>query len=108
MARYEIEDKVVLITGAAQGIGRDTARRLVGRGAKLALIDRDAEGVERAAAELGTDVEPFVADVAERDSIYAAIEAARRRFGGIDVAIANAGISGTPQPSTLVPDEAFE
>jgi NAD(P)-dependent dehydrogenase (short-subunit alcohol dehydrogenase family) len=108
MGRYEIEDKVVLITGAAQGIGRDTARRLVGRGAKLALIDRDAEGVERAAAELGTDVEPFVADVAERDSIYAAIEAARRRFGGIDVAIANAGISGTPQPSTLVPDEEFE
>jgi NAD(P)-dependent dehydrogenase (short-subunit alcohol dehydrogenase family) len=106
--RYEIEGKVVLITGAANGIGRDTARRLAQRGARLALIDRDAEGVERAAAEIDGEAEPFVADVSERDSIAAAITAARERFGGIDVAIANAGISGTPQPSTLVPDEEFE
>jgi YD repeat-containing protein len=77
-------------------------------GAKLALIDLDAEGVERAAAEVEGEPEPFVADVSERDSIAAAITAARERFGGIDVAIANAGISGTPQPSTLVPDEEFE
>jgi NAD(P)-dependent dehydrogenase (short-subunit alcohol dehydrogenase family) len=106
--RYEIEGKVVLITGAANGIGLDTARRLAERGARLALIDRDSDGVERAAAQLGHGAEPFVADVAERDSIAAAIDAARERFGGIDVAVANAGISGTPQPSTLVSDEEFE
>jgi NAD(P)-dependent dehydrogenase (short-subunit alcohol dehydrogenase family) len=106
--RYEIEGRVVLITGAANGIGRDVARRLGLMGAKLALIDRDAESVERAAAEIDGEAEPFVADVAERDSIHAAIAAARERFGGIDVAMANAGISGTPQPSTLVPDEEFE
>jgi NAD(P)-dependent dehydrogenase (short-subunit alcohol dehydrogenase family) len=108
MARYEIDGKVVLITGTAKGIGRDVARRLGPMGAKLALVDLDAEGVERAAAEIDGEAEPFVADVAERDSIQAAITAARERFGGIDVAIANAGISGTPQPSTLVPDEEFE
>jgi NAD(P)-dependent dehydrogenase (short-subunit alcohol dehydrogenase family) len=106
--RYEIEGKVVLITGAAKGIGFDTARRLADRGANLALIDHDAEGVERAASELGSQAEPFVADVAERESIAAAIAAARKRFGGIDVAIANAGISGTPQPSTVVSDDEFE
>jgi NAD(P)-dependent dehydrogenase (short-subunit alcohol dehydrogenase family) len=108
MAKYEIPEKVVLITGAGNGIGRDVARRLAPMGAKLALIDRDAEGVERAAAEVDGEAEPFVADVSERDSIVAAIEAARERFGGIDVAIASAGISGTPQPSTLVSDEEFE
>src|SRR5581483_1395998 len=110
MGRYEIDGKVVLITGAAQGIGRDTARRLVGRGAKVALVDIDADRVEQAASELAEEgvAEPFVADVANRDSIQMAIEAARLRFGGIDVAIANAGISGTPQPSTLVPDDEFE
>jgi YD repeat-containing protein len=108
MRRYEIDGKVVLITGTAKGIGRDVARRLGPMGAKLALVDRDAEGVERAAAEIDGEAEPFVADVADRDSIHAAIAAARERFGGIDVAIANAGISGTPQPSTLVPDEEFE
>jgi NAD(P)-dependent dehydrogenase (short-subunit alcohol dehydrogenase family) len=108
MARYEIPGKVVLITGAANGIGRDVARRLGPMGAKLALIDRDAEGAERAAAEIDGEAEPFVADVSERDSIVAAIDAARKRFGGIDVAVASAGISGTPQPSTLVSDEEFE
>jgi NAD(P)-dependent dehydrogenase (short-subunit alcohol dehydrogenase family) len=108
MARYEIPGKVVLITGAANGIGRDVARRLAPMGAKLALIDLDAEAVERAAAEVGGEAEPFVADVADRDSIVTAIEAARERFGGIDVAVASAGISGVPQPSTLVSDEEFE
>jgi NAD(P)-dependent dehydrogenase (short-subunit alcohol dehydrogenase family) len=108
MGRYEIDGKVVLITGAGKGIGRDVARRLGPMGAKLALIDRDAEGVERAAGEIDGEAEPFVADVSERDSIAAAITAARERFGGIDVAVANAGISGTPQPSTLVSDEEFE
>ena len=108
MARYDVNGKTVLITGAAKGIGRDTARRLVGAGANVALVDHDAEGVEQAASELGSQAEPFVADVADRESVYAAIAAARKRFGGIDVAMANAGISGTPQPSTLVPDEEFE
>jgi NAD(P)-dependent dehydrogenase (short-subunit alcohol dehydrogenase family) len=108
MARYNVNGKVVLITGAANGIGRDAARRLGPMGAKLALIDRDVEGVERAAAEIDGEVEPFVADVSDRDSIVGAIDAARKRFGGIDVAVASAGISGTPQPSTLVSDEEFE
>jgi NAD(P)-dependent dehydrogenase (short-subunit alcohol dehydrogenase family) len=108
MARYEIPGKVVLITGAANGIGRDVARRLAPMGAKLALVDHDAEGVEQAAAQVDGEAEPFVADVSDRDSIVAAIEAARKRFGGIDVAVASAGISGTPQPSTLVSDEEFE
>jgi NAD(P)-dependent dehydrogenase (short-subunit alcohol dehydrogenase family) len=108
MGRYEIDGKVVLITGSAKGIGRDVARRLAPMGAKLALIDLDAEGVERAAAEVDGEAEPFVADVAERDSIASAIVAARKRFGGIDVALASAGISGTPQPATLVSDEEFE
>jgi NAD(P)-dependent dehydrogenase (short-subunit alcohol dehydrogenase family) len=108
MARYDLNGKTVLITGAANGIGRDVARRLADKGANLALVDLNPDGVERAASELGDRAEPFVADTSDRDSIYAAIGAARKRFGGIDVAMANAGISGTPAPSTLVPDEEFE
>lgn len=108
MARYEIDGKVVLVTGAANGIGLDAARRLAGRGAKLALLDRDAEGVERAAAEIGEAAEPFVADVTDRDSIAGGIDAARKRFGGIDVAIASAGISGPQAPSALTDHDVFE
>jgi NAD(P)-dependent dehydrogenase (short-subunit alcohol dehydrogenase family) len=106
--RYPVEDKVVLITGAATGIGRDAAGRLAAKGARLALIDRDAAGVERAAAELGGEAEPFVADVTDRDGITAAIGAARQRFGGIDVAVANAGISGTPTPAMDTSLDEFE
>lgn len=105
-SRYEVEDKVVLITGAAHGIGREAAARLAERGARLALIDRDAEGIERAASEIGA--EPFVADVGEGDSLAGAIAAVRRRFGGIDVAIANAGVSGRPAPVTQLDDAEFE
>lgn len=108
MGRYEIAGKVVLITGAASGIGLDAAKKLAGRDARLALIDRDAEGVERAAAEIGSAAEPFVADVSDRDSIEGAIKAARQRYGGIDVAVASAGIAGTPTPSTEVTHDEFE
>ncbi len=111
MARYEIKDKHVLVTGAAHGIGLESAKRLLYRGAYVSLIDRDAEGVERAAAEIGggnLPAEPFVADVSRRDSIATAITAARERFGPVDVAIANAGISGTPTPSTQLSHEEFE
>ena len=107
--RYEIDGKVVLITGAAHGIGRNAAERLAKRGARLALIDLDADRVERLASELGAKAEPFVADVADRDSILPAIEAARERFGGIDVAVANAGIAPKPPtPSSATPYDAFE
>jgi NAD(P)-dependent dehydrogenase (short-subunit alcohol dehydrogenase family) len=108
MARYDLDGRVVLITGAASGIGLETAKRLSTRGTSLALIDRDADAVERAAAEIGENApaEPFVADVTDRDSIESAIAAARKRFGGVDVVVAGAGISGTPTPSTEVaPDE---
>lgn len=108
MARYDVEGKVILVTGAAHGIGLESARRLAEKGARLALVDRDADGVERAANEIGSAAEPFVADVAERESILGAIAAARERFGPIDVALASAGVSGTPTPSTHLTHDEFE
>jgi NAD(P)-dependent dehydrogenase (short-subunit alcohol dehydrogenase family) len=108
MGRYEIDGRVVLVTGAASGIGRDAAVRLAGRGARLALLDRDAEGLERVASEIGSAAEPIVADVADSESMSDAIAAARHRFGGVDVAIAAAGVSGDPKPSRAVTDEEFE
>ena len=101
----------MLITGAAQGIGRDAAGRLGERGARLALIDRDAAGAERAAAEIsaaGAEAEPFVADVTDAAGLGEAIGAARARFGPIDVTIANAGIAPTPAPAAALDDAEFE
>jgi NAD(P)-dependent dehydrogenase (short-subunit alcohol dehydrogenase family) len=86
-----IAGKVVLITGAARGIGAELARRLADRGAKLVLLDVDGEEVARVASALGGDAMSVTADVTQFESLTAAVESAVARFGGLDVAVANAG-----------------
>jgi NAD(P)-dependent dehydrogenase (short-subunit alcohol dehydrogenase family) len=90
--RRDLAGKVVLITGAGNGIGAETARQLAKKGALLALVDRDEQAVIRLAAELGSDAEAFVADVADTASVDAAVAAVVERFGGIDTVVANAGV----------------
>jgi NAD(P)-dependent dehydrogenase (short-subunit alcohol dehydrogenase family) len=87
-------DKVVLITGAARGIGAETARTLVGEGARLVLTDLDSEPLAALAAELGDDrTAAIVCDVCDLESMEAAVQAGVDRFGGIDMVLANAGIA---------------
>jgi len=89
-----VSGKVVLITGAARGIGAETARALARKGAKLVLTDLDAEPLEALAAELGDEVAVTIAcDVCDLDSMEAAVATGIERFGGIDVVLANAGIA---------------
>ena len=87
--------KVVVITGAAQGIGRATAERFLAEGARVVLGDVNAEGLATTAARIGTPqtVLPVVTDVAHKDQVDALIAAAVERFGRIDVMVNNAGIA---------------
>jgi NAD(P)-dependent dehydrogenase (short-subunit alcohol dehydrogenase family) len=105
---YGIQDRVVLITGAARGIGADAAQRLFERGARLVLVDRDAEQVKRRAADLGDRAVAFTADVTDPGMLDAVVAGALERFGGIDVVIANAGISGVPSTVAAIEPAAFE
>jgi meso-butanediol dehydrogenase/(S,S)-butanediol dehydrogenase/diacetyl reductase len=89
------EGKVVLITGAASGIGAATARRFAGEGAKLMLADIDAEGGEALARELGQRAVFLATDVRDQAQVEALVEAAVDRFGRLDVLFNNAG-SGVP------------
>src|SRR5260221_5625065 len=94
MARYGIDGKVVFITGAARGIGAETARQLVAKGAKVALVGLEPELLEQLAAELGpANAAAFEADVTDLGALERAVEGTIERFGGIDVTIANAGIA---------------
>jgi NAD(P)-dependent dehydrogenase (short-subunit alcohol dehydrogenase family) len=94
MAAYELRGKVVLITGGARGIGAEAAKQLVAKGAKVSLVGLEPEELERRVAELGAGNAMFVeCDVTDLDAQRAAAEATVERFGGIDVAIANAGIA---------------
>jgi NAD(P)-dependent dehydrogenase (short-subunit alcohol dehydrogenase family) len=90
---WEIEGRTVLITGAARGIGAATARRLHRAGARVVLAGLEPELLEQLAGELGDRALAVEADVTEVDDLERAAEAALERFGGIDVAIANAGIA---------------
>jgi NAD(P)-dependent dehydrogenase (short-subunit alcohol dehydrogenase family) len=89
-----LHGKVVLITGAANGIGREVARRLHDKGAKLVLTDLDEVQLKDLAAKLGGDnVLTEVADVRDLEAMQKATDAGIERFGGIDVVMANAGIA---------------
>ncbi|UMB67919.1 short-chain dehydrogenase/reductase [Mycobacterium paraterrae] len=89
-----VRHKVVVVTGAANGIGAQVARDLIAAGARVALLDRDALGAERLAAELGAGAAAFDVDVTSAESVNAACTAAAQHFGGIDVVLANAGVAG--------------
>jgi NAD(P)-dependent dehydrogenase (short-subunit alcohol dehydrogenase family) len=90
----KLNGKVVLITGAARGIGAATARALVEQGSRVILTDRDDEPLLALAAELGEDrVLASVCDVCDLASMEDAVAVGVQRFGGIDLVLANAGIA---------------
>lgn len=82
--------KIVLITGAARGIGRATAAALVGEGAQVVIADLDAELAGKAAAELGCRSRGL--DVTDHAAFTAAMDATEREVGPLDVLINNAGV----------------
>lgn len=91
--RYDVSGKVVLVTGAARGIGAHTARVLAARGARLALTGLEPGLLRQVCDDLGTGHAWFEADVTSQIQIDEAVRRATERFGGIDVVVANAGIA---------------
>ena len=103
-----IEDKVVLITGAGQGIGRGIAHRLAADGADIAIVDLNEAKMEQVAVEvreIGRKATTFVADVTSRDEVYAAVAHAESALGGFDVMINNAGIAQVNPIADVTPEE---
>lgn len=92
----DLNNKVVAITGGAQGLGFAMASKIAERGAHLALIDLNAEPLDQAAASLresGVEVATFVANVADEDSVIAAFDGIMDRFGALQGLVNNAGIT---------------
>lgn len=85
--------RIALITGAANGIGAATARRLAKDGYKVALFDRLASG-QAVADELGSDTALFIqGDVSRPQDVESGVAKAIKHFGGLDVLVNNAGVS---------------
>jgi NAD(P)-dependent dehydrogenase (short-subunit alcohol dehydrogenase family) len=93
MPAYNVNGKVALVTGAARGIGFETARQLHRRGASVAVLDIDAEGVREAADRIGERAIGIGSDVTDHTAMMGAVAEAVERFGGLDIVVANAGIA---------------
>lgn len=108
--RKRLDGKVAIVTGATGGIGEATAKRFLDEGASVMLVGRSAERLkatrERLAVE-GTLVD-FVADAADEKATAAAVDAAVKAFGGVDILLANAGTEGNFAPIESLSVEEFE
>ena len=109
MARYDVNGKTALVTGAARGIGFATAQALVKRGASVVAVDLDQAAAERAAAQLhDTRALGIAADVTDRGALQQAVARTVERFGSLDVVVANAGIASRGATVRAMSTESFE
>jgi NAD(P)-dependent dehydrogenase (short-subunit alcohol dehydrogenase family) len=88
-----LNGKVALVTGAARGIGFETARQMHMRGASVAVLDLDAGQASEAAERIGARAIGLSADVTDQGAMMAAVAEVVEKLGGVDVAVANAGIA---------------
>ncbi|KAA9300136.1 MULTISPECIES: (S)-acetoin forming diacetyl reductase [Aerococcus] len=102
------EEKVALVTGAAQGIGKAIAERLSQDGFALAVADLNEAEAKKVAEALEADGKKAIAikvDVSDRDQVFAAVEQAAEAFGRFDVIVNNAGLGPTTPIETITPEQ---
>ena len=96
-----IENKVVIITGASSGIGAETAKVLAKNGAKVVLSARREDRLKELADEIGENAAYLKSDVSSKEDMQALVKLAKEKFGKVDVLFANAGIMPAGNMSEL-------
>lgn len=102
-----MQDKVAVVTGAGAGIGEAIARRLARQGALIVVADINEAGAARVAADLGDRARAIVTDVSDPDGVQAMVDFAVSEFGGLDIAVNNAGIGGDQMPVGELPPASW-
>lgn len=94
MNQIDLNGRVAIITGGAQGIGRAVAERLAGSGAKVAIWDLDGRLANEAAAAIGPAASGLAIDVTDAKAVNAAAAELEQRYGSVDILVTSAGIAG--------------
>ncbi len=97
-----LEKKVAFVTGGGSGIGEATAKLLAAEGARVAIADVDMAGAERVASEItksGGFAKVYKLDVSDESAVATAISEIEKDFGGLHIAVNNAGIGGELAPT---------
>lgn len=106
-----LQDKVVLITGAGSGLGRESAIELAGEGSRIAVMDTNLEGAVETVAlitKAGGDAFAVQGDVADSASVQAMVATVLNHFGTIDILVNNAGVVGELKPVHEVSEESWD
>lgn len=106
-----MEGKVVIVTGAARGIGKAVAEEFAGRGASVVVADLDTATAEKVASDLraaGGKAIAVQVNVADTASVQAMVDRAKSEFGRLDVLVNNAGIAGKAAPITEQSDDDWD
>ncbi|MDQ3728417.1 MAG: short-chain dehydrogenase/reductase [Actinomycetota bacterium] len=103
--KFDVNGRTVFVTGAARGIGGGVAERMHSKGANVALVGLEPDLLEERAAKLGDRAAWFEADVTDVAALERAVAGTVERFGGIDVAVANAGIHTVGSLITAPPEQ---
>ncbi len=99
----DLKNRIAVVTGGAQGIGRAIAERYIASGAKVAIWDLDKAFAERTAKELGASAKAYGVDVTDPASSESAVKATLADFRRIDILVNNAGIAGGNAPTWELP-----
>jgi len=103
--KFDVNGRTVFVTGAARGIGGGVAERMCARGANVALVGLEPDLLAERAAKLGDRAAWFEADVTDVAALERAVAGTVERFGGIDVAVANAGTHTVGSLITAPPEQ---
>jgi NAD(P)-dependent dehydrogenase (short-subunit alcohol dehydrogenase family) len=108
---FDLTGQVALVTGATRGIGKEIAREMARSGAKVAVCSRKAEACEAVRAEFekeGLEVLAQPCNVSRKDDLRAIVDATLKRWGRIDIVVANAASNPYYGPLADIPDDAFD
>jgi len=90
--RMDMHGKVVVITGGGRGLGAGMAQTLAARGARLALLDRDASPLDQVVTSCGVEARGWTVDVTDAEGLAKVAAEVQEHFGGVDVLVVNAGV----------------